>query len=381
MLHNGESLVSGEAFKSLLSSIDPKSKMKELSEELKITKSVSKKDALIKQIKYLHGLATNDMRPEEAYILHNVPILPPVMRPTTTLGGNRIEFSDVNSLYKDHMVVNNSLKDTMDILPASELINERAEAYNGLKAIVGLGEAISPNSRGRNVKGLLRQIAGTTGPKTGLFQSKILSKKQDFSGRATIYAEPNLGFNEAAVPHDILWDMYKLHMLRELSKNGYDYINATKAYDEKSMPAIQAFNKVIKNVPLIINRAPTLMKSNITAVYPKPIQGTAIGINPLHLPFLAGDYDGDAISLFVPMNPEAVEEAKQKLLPQNQIFDARKGIGHSLVSPGHEAILGSMHMTNPDMNQEVRKFKSEKAVLEALERGEIKENTPVEISS
>lgn len=379
MTTTNEPLVAGEAFKALLSSIDPKSKIKELTEEVKLTKSASKKDALIKQIKYLNGLVTNDMRPEEAYIIHNVPVLPPVMRPATTLGGNRIEFSDVNSLYKDHMLTNKGIEDNKDILPASELVNERAEAYAGLKAIVGLGEAISPNSRGRNVKGLLRQIAGTTGPKTGLFQQKILSKKQDFSGRATIYSEPNLGFNEAAVPHDILWDMYKLHMLRELSKNGYDYINATKAYDEKTPAAVQAFNKVITKVPLILNRAPTLMRSNVTAVYPVPIKGTSMGLNPMHHPLFASDTDGDAFSLFVPMSPEAVEEAKQKLLPSNQIFDARKGIGHSLIAPAHESIIGAEHMTNPDMKQAVRKFKSEKEVLAALERGEIKENQPIEL--
>jgi DNA-directed RNA polymerase subunit beta' len=372
-------LVAGEAFKAMLSAVDPKSKIKQLIEEIKLTKSVSKKDDLIKRIKYLNGLAKTGLPAEQAYVVHNVAVVPPVVRPATVMGGNRIEFSDVNSLYKDHMVVNNALKDIKDILPASELITERAEAYNGLKAIVGLGEAISPNSRGRGVKGLLRQVAGTAGPKGGLFFSKILSKKQDFSGRATIYAEPNLGFNEAAVPSEILWTMYKMHILRDLSKNGYDYINATKAYEEKTTAAEASFNKMIKAVPLIINRAPTLMKSNITAVYPIPIKGTAMGINPIHLPYFAGDFDGDALSLFVPMGTEAVEEAKKKLLPQHQIFDSRKGIGHSLVSPGHEAILGSMHMTQPDHEQKTVKFKTEKDCIDAFDRGEVNDNTPVEI--
>lgn len=376
---SNEPLISGHAFKAMLAQVDPATKIKELIEEVKITKSVSKRDDLIKKIKYLNGLSKIGLKAEEAYILHNVPVVPPVMRPATVMGGNQIEFSDVNSLYKDHMVVNNALKDVKDILPPEELINERAEAYNGLKAIIGLGEAISPNSRGRAVKGLLQQIKGTTGPKTGMFHSKILSKKQDFSGRATIYAEPNLGFNEAAVPSDILWTMYKMHIMRDLAKNGYNYIDGTKAYEDKSPAAVASFNKMIKAVPMIINRAPTLMKSNITAVYPVPIKGTAMGINPIHLPFFAGDYDGDSLSLFVPMNPEAVEEAKKKLLPQHQIFDARKGIGHSLVSPGHEAILGSMAMTEPDHTKETKKFKTEKECLAALEKGEVDEDTPVEI--
>lgn len=374
-----KSLVSGHAFKAMLSAIDPVRQIKELIAEHKITKSVSKKDALIKQIKYLDGLAKTGLSADEAYVIHNVPVVPPSIRPATVMGGNRIEFSDVNNLYKDHMIINNSLKDIKDVLPHSELIAERADAYNGVKAITGLGEAISPNSRGRGVKGLLRQVAGTAGPKGGLFHSKILSKKQDFSGRATIYAEPNLDFNQAAVPSDILWTMYKLHILRDLSKNGYDYINATKAYDEKSPAAVASFNKVIKEIPIIINRAPTLMKSNITAVYPVPIKGTAMGINPIHLPYFAGDFDGDALSLFVPMGPEAVHEAKTKLLPQHQIFDSRKGIGHSLVSPAHEAILGSMAMTEPNHAKATIKFKTEKDALHALDKGEVDEDTPIEI--
>jgi DNA-directed RNA polymerase subunit beta' len=165
-----------------------------------------------------------------------------------------------------------------------------------------------------------------------------------------------------------------------LSKNGYDYINATKAYEERTPAAQASFNKMIKAVPLIINRAPTLMRSNISAVYPIPIKGTSMGINPLHLPYFAADFDGDAFSVFVPMNTEAVEEAKKKLLPQHQIFDARKGVGQSMVAPGHEAILGSMAMTEPDHEQKTVQFKTEALCLSALERGEINENTPVEIT-
>lgn len=374
-----ELLVGGNAFKAMLSHVDPTPKIAALVQEVKAVKSVSKRDDLVKRIKFLNGLTQTGMEAKNAYILHNVPVVPPQIRPATVMGGNRIEFADVNQLYKDHMTVNNALKDTINDLLPEELIKEREDAYNGVKAIIGLGEAISPNSRGRGVKGLLRQVAGTGGPKTGLFHSKILSKKQDFSGRATIYAEPNLGFNEAAVPIDMLWTMYKFHILRDLAKQGYDYVNSEKAWTERTPAATTSFNKVIKNVPVIINRAPTLMKSNITAVYPVPINGSTLGLNPIHLPLFAGDYDGDALTLHTPMTPEAVDEAKKKLLPQHQIHDYRRGLKQSMVAPGHEAILGSMHMTEGDTSQTTVKFKTEKECLEALKRGEIKENTPVEI--
>lgn len=374
-----ELLIGGEAFKEMLKYVDPEKKVPELTAQVKTTRSISKKDALIKQIKYLDGLHKTGLKAQEAFILHNLPVIPPITRPATVKGGNRIEFADVNNLYKDHMVVNNSLKELGDFLPPEELVKERSDAYSGIKAIVGLGEAISPNSKGRGVTGLLKQVAGTGGPKTGLFHNKILSKKQDFSGRGTIYAEPNIGFNEAAIPKDMIWDMYKFHILRDLSKKGYDYVSAEKAWTDRTDAATASFNKVIKDVPVLLNRAPTLMKSNITAMYPKPIDGSTIGLNILHLPLFAGDFDGDALTLHVPMTPEAVSEAKEKLLTQHQIHDYRKGLGQSLVVPGHESILGAVHMTEPDMTQEVRKFKTEEECLKALKNGDIKENTPVEI--
>lgn len=374
-----EPLVSGEAFKAMLSYITPEKTIPELVSEFKTAKSISKKNILIKKIKYLKGLSDNDMSAKEAFVIHNVPVVPPNIRPSTVMGGNRIEFADVNHLYQDHMIANSTLGKVNELLSPEELIKERAESYNGVKAIFGLGEAISPKSRGNDKKGFLKQIAGTGGPKTGLFHNKLLSKKQDFSGRATIYAEPNLGFNEAAVPTDMLWTMYKFHILRDLAKQGYDYVNSEKAWETRSPSASTSFSKMIKKVPVIINRAPTLMKSNISAVYPIPIKGSTMGINPLFLPYIQGDFDGDALTLHVPMSPEAVEEAIGKLLPVHQINDFRRGLNQSMVAPAHEAILGSMHMTAPDINQKVVKFKTEAEALQALKSGIILENTPIEI--
>lgn len=372
-------MVSGEAFKAMLSKVDPRTQIMSLKEDYAKAKSISARNTIIKRIKYLSGVQKLNLKPEDAFIINHVAVIPPVCRPATTMGGNRIEFADVNQLYKDHMLVNNTVAENKEYLPPESLIKERADTYNGLKAVAGLGDAISPNSRGRGLKGFLKQIAGDAGPKGGYFHSKILSKKQDFSARGTIYAEPSLNFNEAAIPEGMIWDTYKFHILRDLSKRGLDYVHSEKAWAEKTPVANASFNKVIKEVPMILNRAPTLMQSNITAFYPIPTKGKSIGINPLHLPMFAGDYDGDAVSCFVPMTPEAVKEAKEKLLPTAHIYDFRKGANSSMVAPGHEAILGSVHMTEPDMNQKPVEFKSEKECLEALARGDIKENTPVTI--
>lgn len=382
MDNNDEFLVGGNAFEEMLKSVNVDRELRRLVEEVKSIKSVSKRDATVKRIKYLAGLQKNNIKPHEGFILHNMPVLPPIARPVINRGGNELEFADIDNLYKDHFLVARGLKDLdPDLGPEHQTnIEIRKAYYDGAKAIMGLGDAISGQSRGQKHKGLLRQIGGTLGPKSGMFHDRILKKKQDFSGRATIYAEPSIGFNEVAAPKDMLWSLYKFHILRDLSKTGYNYVDSVKAWGERNMAATTSFNRVIKQVPLILNRPPTLMKSNMTAHFPVPIEGSTLGINPLHLPLYAGDYDGDALTVHVPMTPEAVEEAKKQLLPQNQIYDYRRGQGNSLIMPGHEAIVGSLHMTEPDMNQKPHEFKTEALALEALKKGEILENTPIKIT-
>lgn len=367
----------GKAFQEMLSHVKVEEQLTALAKEIKETKSVAKRDALVKKVKYLSGLEKLGISPVEAYTLRSIPVAPPIVRPVVMMGGNRMEHADVSLLYRDHMLVNNSLKDIIGSFGNSLLTNERRDLYNGAKAVFGVGEAITGSSRGDGLKGYVKQISGETGPKGGFFHSRILSKKQDFSGRATIYAEPDLGFNEIAAPKELLWKMMEFHIIRDLVKNGRTYVEAKKSVENRDIPAQNSFNKVVKQVPIIVNRAPTLMKTNTTAHYAVPVEGKALGINPIHLPLYAGDFDGDAMSIHCPMTPEAVEEAKQKLLPEAHIYDARKGIGASMVAPGHEAIIGSMHITEPDVDQPTVTFATELDALQALKEGKIKENTPV----
>jgi DNA-directed RNA polymerase subunit beta' len=370
----------GAAIEHMLAQVDVKGQLEKLKKELGSTKSISKRDSIIKRIKYLAGLQRMELKPDEAYIIHNIPVIPPIARPTLSKQGNRIKYADVSQLYQDHMIVNDILKDNKEELEDSELKSQRKALYDGTKAIMGVGDAITGSSRGSSLKGFLKQIAGEGGPKLGFFQSKLLSKKQDFSGRATIYAEPNLSFNEIACPENMIWTLYNFHIIRDLVRNGYTYPDAKKAVENQTPAAQASFNKLIKQIPILANRAPTLMQSNITAHFPVPIKGKTLGINPIHLPMYAGDFDGDALTIHVPITPEAIEEAKTKLLPKHHIYDFRKGVGASLIAPGHEAILGSVYLTEPDLKQETIHFNSEKEVLEALDRGEISYNTPISIS-
>jgi len=369
--------VGGLAFESMLGDIDVEKQIKDLQKEYQSTKSKSKKDGIVKRLKYLAGLRKLGIKPEHAFILRHMPVVPPIVRPPVQTGGNRIEFADVNYLYRDHMSVNNNLKELGHTLEPHALVPERKALYDGAKAIFGLGDAISGYARGKDLNGFIAQIAGKYGPKGGYFQSKLLSRKQDFSGRATIRAEANLGFNEVAVPKDMLWTLYEYHIMRDLVQQGFDLIRAKKEIESRGPAAVNSFNKLIKQIPVILNRAPTLMRTNVTAHYPVPVEGKTLGINPLHLALYSGDFDGDALSIHTPMTPEAINEAREKLLPEAHAYDYRKGIGISMMAPGHEAIVGSSYLTEPDSEQKPVTFKTELDALKALKNGHIKENTPL----
>jgi DNA-directed RNA polymerase subunit beta len=380
-LQSTEGKVGGAAFEEMLGDLDVGRELALTRDEFNKTKSKSKQNTLITKMKYLNGLSKQDFaQPKDAYILRNVPVLPPIMRPAIDQGGQRIEFSDVNRFYRDHIILNRSFKDVKDRLPPEMLTVERKAMYDGVKAMMGLGDAIDPQTRQRGLKGIMVQVGGETGPKQGMFQSKILSKKQDFSGRVTISASPEVGFNDAQIPKDQMWMMFKMHIIRDLVKNGYRLPEAKKAWEDRSPSAQNSFEKLRKHIPVIINRAPTLMRTNIMAVFGTPVEGKTLGLNILHLPGFAADFDGDAMSMFVPMTEEAIKEAKDKLLPMHHINDARRGFGVPMFTPGHEAILGSVHLTEPDTEQKTVAFKSEREALNALKEGKVSLNTPITIT-
>lgn len=376
-------LVGGNAFRAMLSHIDPVKELEAHRSAYQGTKAVAKKDTLAKKMKYLKGMVdTGVTSPDTVYTMQHVPILPPVMRPVIDKGANNIEFGDMNKLYKEMILVDKEgLAPIKDYLLHSDLVPQRRDLYNSIKAIAGVGSAIGPTANKSELKGVIRAITGDEGPKMGMFHSRILKRNQDMSGRGTIYAAPDVGFNQAKFPKDMMWTMFKMHIVRELVKNGMPFPQALQAYEKRTLPAQNMFNKLSKEIPIILNRPPTLMKTNIMAVYGIPIEDKTIGLNILHLPGYAADFDGDALMSYVPMTQEAIQEAKAKLLPSRHLSDARIGYGSSMFAPGHEAILGSVHLTKASNDGPVITFKSEQEALEALKSGKIKDNTPIRIAA
>lgn len=376
-----ELLVGGHAFQHMLAQISPTKDLTARVAEYKSSKSAQKRDKLVKQIKYLKGL--NDMGisdPASAYTMQHMAILPPNMRPVLDKGGNKMDYADINALYKEMILSDQGLHKLRDDLPDFELTKERKAVYDSVKAVTGMGEALGPRSKKQGLKGIMTQLTGVEGPKGGMFHSRLLKRNQDMSGRGTIYAAPDVGFNEAKFPKEMLWTMFRMHMTRELVRNGMTLIEAKQAWEKRTPAAENVFQRLCKTTPVILNRPPTLMKTNVMAMYPIPVEGKTIGMNILHLPGFAADFDGDALTVHTPMTPEAIQEAKDKLLPMRNLSDARLGPGNPMFSPAHEAILGSVHLTNMDTTLGVMKFKTEADALAALNRGEIHDNQPIEIT-
>jgi len=371
--------VGGEAFKELLANIDVDEALKTSVHNAVNLKSVSARDDEVKRAKYLRGLQKSGFsNPADAYVIKHMPVLPPVMRPFMDQGGGSLHFADVNNLYNDHILVSKTLKKNLADSTPDALVPMRKDLYQGAAAIMGLGDNIGAK---KPLKGFIKQIAGEGGPKTGVFHDRLLARKQNFSGRATIYAAPDVGFNEARIPVDQLWVLYKYHILRFLAKQGMSMPEALDSYTKRDNLATYAFNRCIKDIPLLLNRAPTLLRTNELAIYPVPTKENTIGLNPLHLPAFGADFDGDAMTMHLPMTPEAIAEAKAKLLPMHHINDVRKGYGYSMFAPGHEAILGSVHLTSKDETQKTVHFATEAEAVAALKAGKVHENQEVVIGS
>ena len=367
----------GEAFQKLLNfNIDKKKE--HLKEEYKTGKTKNARSEALTKLHILHGFANSGMtNPASHAVIHYVPVVPPQERPVLDKGDGTLEYADVNQLYRDSILVNQGLKDLREDLPPESLKRERTELYRSVKALQGYGDPISWATKSRGTKGFAKQIAGTN-PKSGYFQNRLMSKKQDFSGRLVLSENPNLGIDEAEVPEEFMWTTYKAHLLRNLIKKGYTYAEAEKAIMDKTPAAKQVMAEEAARVPIIVNRNPTLLKSNLIALKAIPSKTDTLNINPLTFKGLAADVDGDQVNIYIPMTHQAVEEAKEKLTPKNNILDFRRGAGGgSLSAPSHEAILGAHYLSTPNEELKPVQFKTKEHVLEALKKGEIEVDTPV----
>jgi DNA-directed RNA polymerase beta subunit len=365
----------GEWFRAELDKIDVPSRLEELRERSRRLRGAALDDA-VKQAKYLAALQAHGLRPADAYVIGKVPVTPPVIRPILPLKDGRLQVGDANLLYRDAFLANDRLREAAEVLPESELHAPRRHLYDAVGALFGVGDPVSPGVERRGAKGYIATITGSR-PGSGFFQSKILKRQQDVSGRATIAPDPTLSMDEIGVPEDMLWGMYSKFVIGRLVKRGYSAIDAQKLVDEKAPIARDELINEARERPVMVNRAPSLTRHNIIGAYPRITQGKTITLNPFAERGTNADYDGDAMQIHAPVTPAGVEDVKRMTLSHQIFADRRPGMLN--VAPDMEAVLGLHRATQAASDRPARRFESLQDARAAYHRGEIALNDPVHV--
>jgi len=354
-----------EALKNALADIDLDKQIQREEENLTRLKGNSYDQAL-RRLKILKAFKTFNKRPEDL-IWDRVPVIPPVFRPTGMLStGNVPLVSDLNFLYKDLYEVNEALSE----LKKAKIDDpsDRRLLYAALQAVVGLGEPVHPKLKAQNIKGALKQIIGSS-PKFGVVQKKLLGAQVDLVGRATIIPNPNLDLDEVAIPEEAAWEIYKPFIIRGLIRKGATPTQAIEALEKKTDKAKDILLQEMNNRPVIISRAPVLHKYGILAAWPKLTKNKVMEIHPFLVTGFGADFDGDAMQFHVPVDPAAVKEAIDKLLPSKNVISFQRFQAHAV--PTMEYALGLHYLSSRKAKGDPVVFKNRHELLEALRSGKI----------
>jgi DNA-directed RNA polymerase subunit beta' len=367
----GNGITGGKAIQKLLSQVDKEEKLKEYTSAAKSARSPSALNKANHGIRYVEALKKFNLDPQEAYILNKVPVLPPVFRPIYALPDGNLHTSSVNYLYRDLGLANQKLQfmNSLDYMPESAKQELRKDIYKGTAAVQGLANPITFYPKSRPVRGIIEEIKGVqgAGSKTGFFQKHVLRREQDLVGRGTIIPEPKLGIDEAGIPEEMAWTIFRPFVIRELVNQGYKAVDADKEVDERSFMARKSLDVVMNDRPVLVNRAPSLHKFSIMALKPKIMAGRAVKIPPLIVKGFNADHDGDTMHVHVPVMQKAVTEAK-RMLPSQHLFNP--GTGNIMVSPSQEAAIGLYFLTK-DGKDIKKSFSAVGPLKEALDKKEI----------
>jgi DNA-directed RNA polymerase subunit beta' len=305
---------------SMLANIDVDEELKKAKNSLK-TSGPTQVNSLNSKVRFLSVLKARKLRPEKAYMMGVVPVLPPIFRPSYPLPSGDTQTSPINHHYKDVGSINGSMREIRDhsILDDMEMNRKnRSELYHAVKSLQGLAESHVYTTR--QYEGLLDTLAGSS-PKQGMVQNKAWSKRQDLSARSTITVEPSLGLDQVGLPDIMLKETFKPFVMREIVRQGYKPTEALQQMADWTPIADQALNNVIKARPVLLNRAPSLHKHSVQAFWPVRFGGSSIRVNPLVAKGFNFDFDGDTMSMHVPVSEKAVEEAKG-MLPTKNLYKA-----------------------------------------------------------
>ena len=325
----------GKAVRNRLAALDLNQMERATGEILKTAKGSDLNKAL-KKMKIIKVLKKNNIKPDEVYVLDNVPVIPPKLRPLLPDVGGSMVLSDLNYLYKNILMANDYMdpKETK-FMPDAQVRDLRVNLQNNMDKLAGIGYSNTPDVLGK--KGAFELIAGDQ-PKRGFFQSGLMSKKIDLVGRGVLTPAPDMGFEQVGIPEDSLWTTYTPFIEKKLRLTGMSLTQAKEAIENRSPMAKRILDEEIKSRPVLLNRAPSLWRYNIPAAYPVPVSGNSIRLNPLYEAGMNADYDGDAVNFTPPVSDAAVEEARKMTLAHYALSDKKPN--DLLASPKQEPIIG-----------------------------------------
>lgn len=332
----------GAAIKELLIEIDLDALQRQLKKEIEETQGPKKLRA-IKRIEVVNAFIESKSRPEWM-ILDSVPVISPELRPMVQLDGGRFATSDLNDLYRRIINRNNRLKKITEIRAPESIVNhEKRLLQEAVDALIDNGRRTRPvtGSNGRPLKSLSDMLKG----KEGRFRKNLLGKRVDYSGRSVIVVGPELHLHECGLPKEMALELFKPFVMKTLVEKQYtSNIKTAKRMIEKMRPEVwDALEEVIKEHPVLLNRAPTLHRLGIQAFEPKLVDGKAIQLHPLVCKAFNADFDGDQMAVHIPLSATAQAEARILMLSTHNLFSPADG--SPIVSPQQDIVLGNYFLT------------------------------------
>ena len=338
-----EARMGAEAIRELLLSIDLENEIQTLREEIPKTNSETKLRKLTKRLKLLEAFMSSGNKPEWM-VMKVLPVLPPELRPLVPLDGGRFATSDLNDLYRRVINRNNRLKRLLD-LNAPDIIvrNEKRMLQESVDALLDNGR------RGRAITGTnklpLKSLADMIKGKQGRFRQNLLGKRVDYSGRSVIVVGPTLRLHQCGIPKKMALELFKPFIFSKLERRGLaTTIKAAKKLVEREGSEVwDVLEEVIREHPVMLNRAPTLHRLGIQAFEPVLIEGKAIQLHPLVCTAFNADFDGDQMAVHVPLSIEAQLEARTLMMSTNNILSPANG--EPIINPTQDVVLGLYYLT------------------------------------
>ena len=335
--------IGAESIKKVLNKIDLDEEKVTLRADLKTTTSEAKRKKLVKRLKLIEAFADSGARPDWM-ILEVVPVIPPELRPLVPLDGGRFATSDLNDLYRRVINRNNRLKRLIELRAPDIIVrNEKRMLQESVDALFDNGR------RGRAITGAnkrpLKSLSDMLKGKQGRFRQNLLGKRVDYSGRSVIVVGPELKLHQCGLPKKMALELFKPFIYAKLEKYGYaTTIKAAKRMVEKERPEVwDILEEVIREHPVMLNRAPTLHRLGIQAFEPVLIEGKAIQLHPLVCTAFNADFDGDQMAVHVPLSLEAQLEARVLMMSTNNILSPANG--KPIIVPSQDIVLGLYYLS------------------------------------